>query len=418
MGTAVSPSGGYVRRRVVARIETAMADTRVVLLTGPRQAGKTTLLRHLAGPERTYLTLDDIGTLAAARADPVGFLRGLDRAAIDEIQRAPDLILAIKEAVDRDPAPGRFLLTGSANLATVPAVADSLAGRMAVVPLLPFAQAELREAPGRFLDLIFAGETVWSADGTVTGDALVDCVLAGGYPEAVRRRSPDRRRVWLEDYVALILDRDVRDIARIDQLERLPRLLAVLAEHAGQLVNHASYGAALGLSSVTAQKYVGILERLFLVRSLVPWSSNRLSRLVKSPKLHFLDSGLLAALRGLDADLIAANRTVFGAVLESFVFSEILKLAAWSDRRLSFSHFRTRDGDEVDLVIEDRRGRLIGIEVKASATVRDDDFKGLRKLQEAAGDRFLRGLVLFDHDRVIPFGERLTAVPISSLWTW
>ncbi|WP_262711579.1 ATP-binding protein [Prosthecodimorpha hirschii] len=360
----------------------------------------------------------DPGRAGQARADPVGFLRGLDRAAIDEIQRAPDLILAIKETVDRDPAPGRFLLTGSANLATVPTVADSLAGRMAVVPLLPFAQAELRDAPGRFLDLVFAGETVWSADGTVTGDALVDCVLAGGYPEAVRRRSPDRRRVWLEDYVALILDRDVRDIARIDQLERLPRLLAVLAEHAGQLVNHASYGAALGLSSVTAQKYVGILERLFLVRSLVPWSSNRLSRLVKSPKLHFLDSGLLAALRGLDGDLIAANRTAFGAVLESFVYSEILKLAAWSDRRLSFSHFRTRDGDEVDLVIEDRRGRLVGIEVKASATVRDDDFKGLRKLQEAAGDRFLRGLVLLDHDRVIPFGERLTAVPISSLWTW
>src|SRR5690606_25976815 len=189
-------------------------------------------------------------------------------------------------------------------------------------------------------------------------------------------------------------DRDVRDIANIDQLDRLPRLLAVLAEHAGQLVNHSSFGAALGLSSVTAQKYVAILERLFLVRTLAPWSSNRLSRLIKTPKLHFLDSGLLAALREDEEQTLRENRSRFGAVLESSVVAELLKLACWSERCVSLSHYRTKDQDGVDVVIEDRRGRIIGIEVKASATVRPQDFRGLRQLQEAVGDRFVRGLVL------------------------
>ncbi|USJ27960.1 ATP-binding protein [Ensifer adhaerens] len=406
-----------VQRKVRSMVETALSDTRVVLVAGPRQAGKTTLARQFSGTERPYYTLDDAGTLSAAKSDPVGFVRGLDRAVIDEVQRAPELMLAIKESVDRSDEPGRFLLTGSANLATVPAVADSLAGRMALISLLPFAQAEIRSTPGRFLDRIFAGEVPVIADGLVLGDDLVETVVRGGYPEVVRRTQPGRRTAWLEDYVALILDRDVRDIANIDQLGRLPRLLNVLAEHAGQLVNHSGFGSALGLSSVTAQKYVAILERLFLVRTLAPWSNNRLSRLVKTPKLHFLDTGLLATLREDDVNSIRKNKTRFGPLLESFVASELLKLASWSERRLSFSHYRTKDQIEVDVVVEDRRGRVVGIEVKASSTVKAEDFKGLRQLQEAVGDRFLHGIVLHDHDRVTPFGENLHAAPLSVLWT-
>jgi predicted AAA+ superfamily ATPase len=336
---------------------------------------------------------------------------------IDEVQRVPELMLAIKESVDRDDEPGRFLLTGSANLATVPAIADSLAGRMAVIPLLPFAQSEIRSTPGQLLSHLFAGEEPSAGKDTVVGDDLLLTVLRGGYPEVLRRATPARRIAWLEDYVALILDRDVRDIANIDQLDRLPRLLDVLAEHAGQLVNHSSFGAALGLSSVTAQKYVAILERLFLIRTLPPWSNNRLSRLVKTPKLHFLDTGLLATLRGGEADALRNNRNRLGALLESFVVSELLKLASWSDRRLSFAHYRTKDQDEVDVVIEDRHGRIVGIEVKASATVKAEDFRGLRQLQDAVGDRFVRGLVLHDHDRVTPFAEKLQAAPLSLLWT-
>jgi uncharacterized protein len=406
-----------IDRKARPIVETALADTRVVLIAGPRQAGKTTLARQFSGSDRPYITLDDVGSLNAARTDPIGFIRGIKRAVIDEVQRAPELMLAIKESVDRDDEPGRFLLTGSANLATIPAIADSLAGRLAVVPLLPFAQSEIRSTPGRLLDRLFAGEEPYVAEDTVVGDDLMLTVLGGGYPEVLRRTTPSRRTAWLQDYVNLILDRDVRDIASIDQLDRLPRLLDVLAEHAGQMVNHSSFGAALGLSSITAQKYVAILERLYLIRTLVPWSNNRLNRLVKTPKLHFLDTGLLAALREDEANALRDNKTRFGPLLESFVVSELLKLESWSDRRLSFSHYRTKDRDEVDVVIEDRRGRIVGIEVKASATVKSDDFRGLRQLQDAVGERFVRGLVLHDHDRVTPFGEKLQAAPLSLLWT-
>lgn len=416
MSTSASPRH-IINRKIQPHVETALADTRVVLIVGPRQAGKTTLARQFSGANRPYITLDDVGALSAARADPVGFVRGIERAVIDEVQRAPELMLAIKESVDRDEVPGRFLLTGSANVATMPAIADSLAGRMATISLLPFAQSEVRSTPGRLLDRLFAGEEPVADRKVVLGDELLALVLKGGYPEVLRRPTPARRTAWLEDYLAQILDRDVRDIANIDQLDRLPRLLEVLAEHAGQLVNHSSFGAALGLSSVTAQKYVSILERLFLIRTLAPWSSNRLSRLIKTPKIHFLDSGLLAALREDEEETLRQDRSRFGALLESFVVSELLKLASWSERRMSFSHYRTKDQDEVDVVIEDRRGRVIGIEVKASATVRSQDFRGLRQLQEAVGDRFVRGLVLHDHDRVTPFGEKLQAAPLSILWS-
>lgn len=405
-----------IPRHVQGRIAAALQDTRVVLLVGPRQAGKTTLARLYANSDRPYFTLDDPATLAAARSDPAGFVRGLTRAVIDEVQRAPDLLLAIKESVDKDQAPGRFLLTGSTNLMALPIVADSLAGRLAVVTLLPFAQSEMAGTPGDLLDRLFDGGGLPAVASPVVGDALMERVLKGGYPEALRRTSASRRQAWLEDYVALILDRDVRDIANIDQLDRMPRLLDMLAAHAGQLVNHSSYGAALGLAAPTAQKYVGILERLFLLRLLPPWSHNAVSRLTRTPKLHFLDTGLLAALRGMTAAQLQKDRTTYGPLLENFVVSEVLKLATWSDRRLHISHFRTKDRDEVDLVLEDRHGRVIGIEVKASATVRAQDLRGLRQLQDAVGDKFVHGLVLHDHDRITPFDEKLHAAPVSLLW--
>jgi predicted AAA+ superfamily ATPase len=397
------------------RAREALTDTRVVMIVGPRQSGKTTLAEGLAGGGMEFLTLDDATTLAAARDDPVGFVRGLDRAVIDEVQRAPELLLAIKRSVDADRRPGRFLLTGSANLMTLPRVADSLAGRMEVVRLLPLARCEVQGSPATFLDRAFRGEV--PAVGTVVvGTDLVETVLAGGYPEALQRRSWPRRQGWYLDYVDAIVQRDVRDVAQIEQVHQMPRLLRVLAHHAGQLVNYSGLRAPLGMNHVTAQKYVGVFEQLFLVRTLPPWHASALKRLTKTPKLHFLDPGLLAALRDLSPDRLRFERTLLGVPLETFVYSELLKLASWAGDRLEFSHFRDKEKNEVDIVVEDRRGRVVGVEVKAAATVTRSDFGGLRKLADACGDRFVAGFVLYDHDTVVPFGDRLFAVPLSSLW--
>ena len=403
-------------RFVEQRVQEALTDTRVVLLCGPRQSGKTTLARRIAGDAMPFLTLDDATALDAASADPVGFVRGLDRAVIDEIQREPSLMLAIKIAVDADPRLGRFLLTGSADLMTLPRVADSLAGRMGIVRLLPLAQAELRSSSTSFLDKVFASEPPASRT-PVVGDGLVDTVLAGGYPEALTRSGWRRRQDWHLDYIEAIVQRDVRDIARIEQLGAMPRLLRILAEHSGQLVNYSGFGAPLGMNHVTTRKYVGILENLFLVHTLPPWYTNALKRVTKSPKLHFLDAGLLAALRGLTPDRLRRDRTPFGAVLETFVLGELLKLAGWADERYTLSHLRDKERNEVDIVIEDGLGRIVGIQVKASATVTGGDFSGLRRLAAATGERFVLGLVLYDHEQTVPFGERMVAAPVSALWS-
>lgn len=396
------------------RIIDAMSDTRVVLIVGPRQSGKTTLAKKLASTEMEYHTLDNATTLEAAQRDPVGFVRGMNRAIVDEIQRAPELLLAIKESVDTDQRPGRFLLTGSANLMTLPRVADSLAGRMEVVRLLPLAQSEIGAGSGSFLLDAFRNEA--RAGDSIVGDDLMSAVLAGGYPEALRRKTSNRRQDWYADYIQAIVQRDVRDVAQIEQIAQMPRLLRILAEHSGQLVNYSGIGAAIGMNHITTQKYVGIFESLFLARTVQPWFSNTLKRLTKTPKIHFLDSGLLASLRDLSLDRLRAERGQFGPLLETFVFAEILKLASGGEERFEFSHFRDKEQNEVDIVIEDRRGRIVGIEVKAAATVTSADFSGLRILAEASSDKFVSGFVMYDHEKVIPFGERLYAVPFSALW--
>ena len=397
------------------RIEEALSDTRVVLISGPRQSGKTTLAMDVAGDKTPFLTLDDANVLRSAVDDPVGFVRGLDRAVIDEVQRVPDLLLAIKNLVDDDETPGRFLLTGSANLMTIPKVADSLAGRMEVVRLLPLSQSEIGGVRSNFIDRAFAGEKP-AADHMTIGKELVETVLSGGYPEALGRKRWSRKQDWYHEYLDALVQRDVRDVAQIEQLSVMPKLLTVLAEHSGQLVNYSGIGAALDLNHVTTQKYVGVFESLYLVHTLRPWFTNRLKRLTKSPKLHFLDAGLLAAMRDVSPDVVKKDRTVFGPILETFVFSELRKIATWSAQRCSFAHFRDKDKNEVDIVLENRRGDVVGIEVKSSATVSAADFAGMRKLAEACGEKFRQGILLYDHDQVVPFGENMFAAPLSSLW--
>ncbi|MFN7340700.1 MAG: ATP-binding protein [Opitutia bacterium] len=402
-------------RPIEEQIRRDLRDTRVVLLAGPRQAGKTTLAKKIAGKDMKFLTLDDPTTLAAAQADPVAFLRGLDRAVIDEVQRAPGLLVALKQSVDEDPRPGRFLLTGSANLMMLPKVADSLAGRMSVIDLLPLSAAEIHRRSGGFLEKAFKGATTETTK-PVIGDDLRDLVLAGGYPEARARATWRRQQAWCLDYAKAIVERDVREVAQVDKFRELPRMLRALAHHSGQLVNHSKLSASLGLTSVTAQRYTGIFEQLYLLRHLPSWSGGGLARLTRTPKLHFLDSGLLAALRGVTPASLDGNRTEFGAVLETFVYSELLKQAGWEDGRFVFSHFRDKEHHEVDIVVEDDTRGVVGIEVKASATVTPKDFAGLRLLAEATGKRFRCGIVLYDGKVTLPFGDRLWAAPIASLW--
>ena len=405
----------FYPRWIAPRIAEALLDTPVVLLAGPRQAGKTTLVRQMAGQGLRYLTLDDELTLMSAREDPVGMIRSLDRAVIDEIQRAPGLLLAIKKSVDEDRRPGRFLLTGSANLMALPAAADSLAGRMETLSLLPLSQSEIEGHASNWVDCAFAGR-VLATDAPALGVDLVERVLRGGYPEAVSRASEKRRVAWARQYMDAIIQRDVRDVASIDKLDQLPRFLRALAQTAGQMCNYTQLGAQVGLDGKTALRYCGVFEQMYLLQRIDVWARNRLSRVVKTAKLQFLDAGLLASLLDLTAQEVAQDRTRFGNVLETFVFGELLKHSTTAQDDYRLMYYRDADKFEVDVVIENAAGQLVGVEVKAAATVKASDLRGLKKWAALAGPQFRLGVVLYDGTETLPLGDGLWAAPLSSLW--
>ena len=402
-------------RLIQERIAEAMTDTPVVLVAGPRQAGKTTLVRQMATEGMRYLTLDDELTLLAATEDPVGMIRSLDRAVIDEIQRAPQLLLAIKKSVDEDRRAGRFLLTGSANLMVLPTVADSLAGRMETLTLLPLSQSEMHGNTANWIDRIFAGQML-RADKPVLGGDLVETVLRGGYPEAVSRPTLRRRTAWGRQYINAIIQRDVRDVADIDKLDTLPRFLHALAHISGQMCNYSQLGSQVGLDHKTAARYIGVFEQMYLLRRVEVWARNRLSRVVKTPKVQFIDSGLLSTLADVTPALAQSDRSRFGNVLETFVFGELLKHTTTSEGDYQLFYYRDHDQYEVDFVIENAAGHLLGVEVKAAATVKGTDLRGLKRLANIAGESFESGLVLYDGTETLPLGNRLWAVPLSSLW--
>lgn len=403
-------------RLIEARVAEALADTPVVLVSGPRQAGKTTLVRQIAGQERLrYLTLDDDLTLLAAREDPVGMIRGLDRAVIDEIQRAPQLLLAIKKTVDEDRRPGRFLLTGSANLLALPTVADSLAGRMETLTLLPLSQSEMHGVTVNWLDSAFAGNLPQISIPLV-GKALVEAVLRGGYPEAILRATQRRRTAWARQYIDAIIQRDVRDVAGIDRLDQLPRFLRALAQVSGRMCNYTQLGGQVGLDHKTVARYIGVFAQMYLLKRVEVWASNRLKRVVKTPKVQFLDSGLLATLVDLTSATAEQDRTRFGNVLETFVYGELLKQATTAEGDYQLLYYRDHDQFEVDVVVENAGGQLVGVEIKAAASVRESDLRGLKRLASIAGDRFKMGVVLYDGAEILPIGDRLWAAPISTLW--
>ncbi len=411
------PTPPLYPRFAEARLTEALADTPVVLIHGPRQCGKTTLAR-MVGERREYVyfNFDDGVTLAAAETDPVGFVADLpDRAILDEVQRTPELFTALKAAVDRDRTPGRFILTGSANVLLIPRLADSLAGRMEILRLHPLAQCELAARASRFLDTLFAGAFKTRRYERL-GTELAERIVAGGYPAALSRTTPRRRTAWYRDYIETLVQRDVRDLARISSLDVLPRLLSLAAGHTAQLANVSELASPFQLSRPTIRDYVTLLERVFLLELLPPWHSNRLSRLIKTPKLHVGDTGLACALLGLDAPTLTRDRSSLGSLLETFVLQELRRHASWHEYPITFHHFRDKDGGEVDIVLERGAREVAGVEVKAAATVTAADFRGLRKLKEAAGKRFTAGVVLYDGEASAGFGEGLYAVPIRLLW--
>lgn len=405
------------QRLIAPHLLEAMSDTPVVLLAGPRQAGKTTLVKQIAGNnvEFRYLTLDDALTLLSAQEDPVGMIRSLDRAVIDEIQRAPGLLLAIKKSVDEDRRPGRFLLTGSANLMALPTVADSLAGRMETLSLLPLSQSEISGQTANWLDRAFA-DHLPQAGSSARDDDLVARVLRGGYPEALTRSTDRRRTTWARQYLAAMVERDVRDIASIDKLDQLPRFLRALAQMAGQMCNYSQLGGQVGIDNKTAAKYLGIFEQMYLLQRVDVWARNRLKRMVKMPKLQFIDAGLLATLLDLTAEETQKDKSRFGHVLETFVYSELLKHASTAEGDYQLLYYRDADQVEVDVVVENAAGQVVGVEVKSSATVKESDLRGLRKLAGLAGADFKMGVLLYDGDETLPLGNNIWAAPLSTLW--
>lgn len=404
-------------RYAESQVRLALRDTRVVALTGPRQSGKTTLARGFARQGRIYLTLDDHATLSAARSDPTAFIRGLDRATIDEVQRAPEILLAIKRSVDDDRRPGRFLLTGSANLATISAVRESLAGRIETVPLYPLSRSELiRRKRTHFIPSIFRGH-IPSEIEPLPANGIVSIVSQGGYPEALTRRSEKRRQDWYRSYIDSIIERDVPEVATLSKSGQIPRLLHIAAQFSSRLTNLSEIGRSVALDHKTTDHYLRVLEQLFLVRRVQPWFRNELSRTIKTPKLHFVDSGLLTALRGYSIERLRRDRDLLGPVLEGFVFSELLKAISWADGRISLYHYRDRDQHEVDFVLEDAEGQIVGLEVKATASVTRKDFSGLDRLASVAGKKFLLGIVLYDGEHTLSFADKFRAAPLASVWS-
>ena len=411
----------YVGRSVETTLIEALTDSPVVILNGPRQSGKSTLLSHLAGsrPSTALITLDASAERAAAHDDPEGYVLAIhdrldaDTVAIDEVQLVPGLFRAVKYAVDRDRKPGRFILAGSTRLLALPALSDSLAGRMEVVELWPLTQGELAGRRDGFLAAVLRGDLAMQPGGEARG-RTIDRAVTGGFPPVIQR-APGRRRRWFTNYVASVIERDIAVLASLERVGQIPRIVSLIAARTGGLINMAEIARDSGVPVRTLASYLTWLERVFLIHRLPGWSSNRTSRAVKAPKIHLVDSGVLGSYLGVHANTV--DNAEIGQLLETFVVGELRRQLAWSDETVELFHFRSPDGIEIDVVAEDSRGRLVGIEVKSSVGIDGRAFRGLRHLQQRHPDRFVGGIVLYCGTATLPFGPDLKAMPISSLWT-
>lgn len=410
-----------IQRHVKPLVLEALTDTRVVVIQGARQVGKTTLVREIVETRGGRLvTFDDELTRAAAQADPLDFLAqnpdGL--LAIDEVQRVPEVALALKLVVDRDPRPGRFLLTGSADLLRLPANEDSLAGRAESIELFGFSQGEIGGHREDFVRRLLSGDRFLGHSTVLARSDYLDRAVAGAFPEALSRSVARRRSQWLDNYVARVVTRDARDVSNLQRLGDLPLVLRLLAARNAEELNFAALAGETGIPARTLEPYVELLETLYLVQRIPAWSTNLTKRVVSRPKISLLDTGLAARLinvsaRGADP---AAYGEAAGHLLEGFVAGEVRRQLGWTDETVRMSHYRDRNGDEVDLILEADDGRVAGLEVKASASVGASDAKWLVRLRDRLGDRFVAGIVLHTGATSAPLGERIAAVPLDILW--
>jgi predicted AAA+ superfamily ATPase len=404
-------------RHAAAQVQAALSDTRVVLINGARQAGKSTLVKLVAGDRAAERRdLDRPQDRAAAIADPVGFVDQADLLVVDEIQRVPDLLLAIKVGVDEDPRPGRFLLTGSSRLFGMLAAPDALPGRMETIELWPFSQGEIDGKPDGFVDAIFDLGPTLRHESAVTRADYAARIVRGGLPEAVGRSEPQRRTRFLDAYVQALIDRDVRQLSEIQRKGELRRLVRLLAARTGTIIAAGSLESDLGLSRPTIARYLQALEEIFLVKRISGWSRNLGTRATAARKLFFIDSGIAALEVGADARSLLRPGGQLGPLLESFVLSELARQLTWCRQPVELSHYRDRDRYEVDAVLENRQGQAVGIEVKAASTVGLEDFRGLRRLADRLGSDLVAGVVLYTGTATLSFGPKLRAVPVSALW--
>jgi len=408
--------GRLVVRHAEMAVREALCDTRVVLVNGARQCGKSTLVAQLARERGAqWFSFDRADTLRAAVSDPTTFVRAANPMVIDEVQRVPQILLAIKEVVDGEYVPGRFLLTGSARLLGLRSVPDALPGRMETVELWPLSQGEIDGAPDGFVDAVFRDGPAVRYGGDEDRDGYLRRIVRGGFPAAVARDGRRRTR-FLESYLADLVNRDVLQVSAIEKGDHMRSLITLLAGRCGQVVSATHLSSALGLSKQTVDRYLGILREVFLIKLIPAFSRSTTARAVRAPKLAFVDSGLAAALVGHDETSLRKVTSPLGGLLESFVAMEIARQLTWASQTIDLFHYRTRDGVEVDLVLANRRGQVVAVEVKASATASPDDFRGIRHLRDRLGDDLLVGIVLYLGHQTLPFGDRLLALPVSALW--
>lgn len=407
----------YRKRHLERLIGAALTDTRVVIISGARQAGKSTAVHHLVRDrvDTAERRLDRPNDLAAARLDPEAFVAHEGLLVIDEIQRAPDLILPIKARVDEDNRPGQFLLTGSARLLGLRALPDALVGRSETVEMWPFSQGEIDGAPDRFVDAAFELEPQFTTGASLDRSDYLKRAIRGGFPDAIDRVEARRSR-FFESYVRDLIDRDVTQLGEIQRRDELMRLISVLADRTASPISIGGLSNGLGISKNTVERYVALFEEVFLVKRIAAWTNSATKRATRARKLVFVDSGLCAHLAGITRQRADRDPTRAGSLLESFVIGELLRQLAWSDTFARAYHYRTKDGQEVDAVLEHPDGRVVAVEVKASSTVSGDDLRHLRHLRDAAGDQFHLGVLLYTGSRIFSMGDRLVAVPIDALW--